>query len=160
MVRNTSKSDATGKGRIRIIGGKWRGRMLTVLQQPGLRPTPDRVRETLFNWLQDSIQNKNCLDVFAGSGGYPPVDATPIANILPGLQIVNFRVRLQEFLGAVLGIIVNHREGKGKGHLQAVEEVGQALHILEGVVVDRHKCDVIGQDGTPLLTNQGPAAPR
>lgn len=53
---------------IRIIGGKWRGRKLTVLDSPGLRPTPNRVRETLFNWLAPVITDARCLDVFAGSG--------------------------------------------------------------------------------------------
>ncbi|MBE0493188.1 MAG: 16S rRNA (guanine(966)-N(2))-methyltransferase RsmD [Thiomicrospira sp.] len=55
-------------GVIRIIGGDWRGRKLPVLDQDGLRPTSDRVRETLFNWLQFEIAGKRCLDVFAGSG--------------------------------------------------------------------------------------------
>lgn len=53
---------------IRIIGGKWRGRKLMVPEIPNLRPTPDRVRETLFNWLQPVIWNAYCLDLFAGSG--------------------------------------------------------------------------------------------
>jgi 16S rRNA (guanine966-N2)-methyltransferase len=55
-------------GEIRIIGGQWRGRKLTVLDHPGLRPTPDRLRETLFNWLNDSVIGSRCLDLFAGSG--------------------------------------------------------------------------------------------
>jgi len=54
--------------RIRIIGGEWRGRKLAVPNRPGLRPTPDRVRETLFNWLQPVISGARCLDLFAGSG--------------------------------------------------------------------------------------------
>ncbi|HEJ9627595.1 TPA: 16S rRNA (guanine(966)-N(2))-methyltransferase [Proteus mirabilis] len=56
-------------GQIRIIGGKWRGRKLPVLDSQGLRPTTDRVKETLFNWLMPVIQNARCLDCFAGSGG-------------------------------------------------------------------------------------------
>lgn len=55
-------------GRLRIIGGRWRGRRLPVAHQPGLRPTPDRVRETLFNWLSPYIVGSRCLDCFAGSG--------------------------------------------------------------------------------------------
>ncbi|MEA3639888.1 MAG: 16S rRNA (guanine(966)-N(2))-methyltransferase RsmD [Lamprobacter sp.] len=58
----------TEPGRIRIIGGCWRGRRLPVASQPGLRPTPDRVRETLFNWLAPVIEGSRCLDCFAGSG--------------------------------------------------------------------------------------------
>jgi 16S rRNA (guanine966-N2)-methyltransferase len=56
------------QGRLRIIGGQWRGRKLNFLGREGLRPTPDRVRETLFNWLQTDIAGSRCLDLFAGSG--------------------------------------------------------------------------------------------
>ncbi|MCI1899960.1 MAG: 16S rRNA (guanine(966)-N(2))-methyltransferase [Enterobacter sp.] len=55
-------------GQIRIIGGQWRGRKLPVPDSPGLRPTTDRVRETLFNWLAPSMVDATCLDCFAGSG--------------------------------------------------------------------------------------------
>ncbi len=55
-------------GKLRIIGGKWRSRLLPVVNLPGLRPTTDRVRETLFNWLQGDVGDAHCLDVFAGSG--------------------------------------------------------------------------------------------
>jgi len=53
---------------IRIIAGNWRGRRLPVLDADGLRPTTDRVRETLFNWLMHDIAGASCLDLFAGSG--------------------------------------------------------------------------------------------
>ncbi len=56
------------EGIVRIIGGRLRGRKLKVPDLPGLRPTPDRVRETLFNWLMPVIQGAQCLDAFAGSG--------------------------------------------------------------------------------------------
>jgi 16S rRNA (guanine966-N2)-methyltransferase len=55
-------------GMIRIIAGQWRGRKLIVPDVKDLRPTPDRVRETLFNWLNPYIPNAYCLDLFAGSG--------------------------------------------------------------------------------------------
>ncbi len=54
--------------KVRIIGGKWRGRRLSFPSIPGLRPSPDRVRETLFNWLAADIVDARCLDLFAGSG--------------------------------------------------------------------------------------------
>lgn len=57
-----------GTGKLRIIGGEWRSRQLPVVDLPGLRPTTDRVRETLFNWLQNDIAGAHCLDLFAGSG--------------------------------------------------------------------------------------------
>lgn len=53
---------------LRIIGGEWRSRRLSFADAPGLRPTPDRVRETLFNWLQMQVPGSRCLDLFAGSG--------------------------------------------------------------------------------------------
>ena len=56
-------------GQIRIIGGQWRGRKLPVLNADGLRPTTDRNKETLFNWLMPYVNDAKCLDVFAGSGG-------------------------------------------------------------------------------------------
>jgi 16S rRNA (guanine966-N2)-methyltransferase len=55
-------------GEVRIIGGAWRSRRLPFPDRPGLRPTPDRVRETLFNWLGQTLDGKDCLDLFAGSG--------------------------------------------------------------------------------------------
>jgi 16S rRNA (guanine966-N2)-methyltransferase len=58
----------TEPGRLRIIGGRWRGRRLPVAVQPGLRPTTDRIRETLFNWLAPSLEGRRVLDCFAGSG--------------------------------------------------------------------------------------------
>jgi 16S rRNA (guanine966-N2)-methyltransferase len=56
------------KGKVRIVGGEYRGRRIAVPDRPGLRPTPDRVRETLFNWLGQSLDGLACLDLFAGSG--------------------------------------------------------------------------------------------
>ncbi len=57
-----------GSRKLRIIGGEWRGRTLVFADHPAIRPTPDRVRETLFNWLQSTICGARCLDLFAGSG--------------------------------------------------------------------------------------------
>lgn len=54
--------------RVRIVGGKWKRTPLPVPDVPGLRPTPDRVRETLFNWLGQSLDGRSCLDPFAGTG--------------------------------------------------------------------------------------------
>jgi len=55
-------------GKLRIIGGAWRSRPVVFDDAPGLRPTPARVRETLFNWLQADVASSRCLDLFAGSG--------------------------------------------------------------------------------------------
>ncbi len=63
-----ARSAAGGPGVVRIIGGQWKRSKLTVAVAPGLRPTPDRVRETLFNWLGQDLTGLRCLDAFAGSG--------------------------------------------------------------------------------------------
>jgi 16S rRNA (guanine966-N2)-methyltransferase len=55
-------------GSVRIIGGKWRGRRIEILDGAELRPTPDRVRETLFNWLMPVLPGARCLDLYAGTG--------------------------------------------------------------------------------------------
>lgn len=76
MSRNRSTEAARSRhtrsgqtNRIRIVGGECRGRRLIFPESPGLRPTSDRTRETLFNWLQPVLPGALCLDLFAGSGG-------------------------------------------------------------------------------------------
>ena len=75
MARNNSNRNKPSKsvkdsktGSVRIIAGKYRGRKLPVLMADGLRPTTDRVKETVFNWLMPYLVDANCLDCFAGSG--------------------------------------------------------------------------------------------
>lgn len=63
-----AKIKQNSANQLRIIAGKWRGRKLTFPDVEGLRPTPDRVRETVFNWLQPYLGFSHCLDLFAGSG--------------------------------------------------------------------------------------------
>ena len=62
------KANTRQLNQLRIIGGQWRGRKLSFADGEGLRPTMDRVRETLFNWLQGEIAGARCLDLFSGSG--------------------------------------------------------------------------------------------
>ena len=87
-------------GAIRIISGRWRGTKLPVANVAGLRPTTDRNKETLFNWLMPYVNSANCLDVFAGSGGlgfealsryassvtFIELDKGAIANLQQNLQ--------------------------------------------------------------------------
>ena len=71
MARRTSRPGGSGDGPpgdFRIISGRWRRRRLPVASRPGLRPTPDRVRETVFNWLAPVVTGARCLDLFAGTG--------------------------------------------------------------------------------------------
>jgi 16S rRNA (guanine966-N2)-methyltransferase len=66
--RKQSSSRPNTLGQIRIISGKWRGRKLSVANNDTLRPSPDRVRETLFNWLSPDLPGARCLDLFCGTG--------------------------------------------------------------------------------------------
>jgi len=69
MKPRSAKAPPPGReGSVRIIGGRWRGTRLPVPDRPGLRPTSDRARETLFNWLQPALPGARVLDLFAGSG--------------------------------------------------------------------------------------------
>ena len=69
MKPRSAKAPPPGReGSVRIIGGRWRGTRLPVPDRPGLRPTSDRARETLFNWLQPVLPGARVLDLFAGSG--------------------------------------------------------------------------------------------
>ncbi len=63
-----SSSKKSQPGRLRIVAGNWRSRLLEIASAPGLRPTSERIRETLFNWLTPTINGARCLDLFAGTG--------------------------------------------------------------------------------------------
>ena len=67
-IRATNLRSRGQPGKVRIIAGRWRGRRLSIPDLPELRPTGDRIRETLFNWLSGVIVDATCLDLFAGSG--------------------------------------------------------------------------------------------
>ncbi|MEM0953428.1 MAG: 16S rRNA (guanine(966)-N(2))-methyltransferase RsmD [Pseudomonadota bacterium] len=71
-------------GQLRVIGGEWRGRKLRFPSARGLRPTPDRLRETLFNWLAPVVHGRRCLDAYAGSG------ALGLEALSRGAQWVDF----------------------------------------------------------------------
>lgn len=79
-----SKSKPATKSELRIIGGQWRGRRLKFQAEEGLRPTLDRYRETLFNWLMHQVEGARCLDLFAGSG------ALGLEALSRGAQHVDF----------------------------------------------------------------------
>jgi 16S rRNA (guanine(966)-N(2))-methyltransferase RsmD len=68
MPRPTSPARRSLPHQVRIIGGHWKRTLLPVADRPGLRPTPDRVRETLFNWLGQDLHGWHCVDAFAGTG--------------------------------------------------------------------------------------------
>jgi 16S rRNA (guanine966-N2)-methyltransferase len=91
-------------GKVRIIAGKWRGRKLEVIDSPCLRPTPDRIRETLFNWLQQEIVGARCLDLFAGTGALAfealSRDASEVMLVESDPKIVESLKQLAETLGS------------------------------------------------------------
>lgn len=92
------------KNQLRIIGGTWKRRLLPFAQVEGLRPTPDRVRETLFNWLMWDVQNSNVLDVCTGSGalGFEALSrgASHVQMIEPNLTQAKFLKSNIELLNA------------------------------------------------------------
>lgn len=67
-MKTDRAAPATARHEVRIIGGQWKRTKLPVADKPGLRPTPDRVRETLFNWLGQDLTGWRCVDAFAGTG--------------------------------------------------------------------------------------------
>ena len=92
-ARDTTRGNHAGvPSTVRIIAGQWRRRRLKVPSVPGLRPTPDRVRETLFNWLGPAVVGASCLDLFAGTGalGFEAASRGAARVVMPGFGPANF----------------------------------------------------------------------
>ncbi|WP_232023419.1 16S rRNA (guanine(966)-N(2))-methyltransferase RsmD [Thiomicrorhabdus aquaedulcis] len=124
-------------GEIRLIGGQWRGRKLPVVSQDGLRPTADRVRETLFNWLQYTVPGARCLDVFSGSG------ALGLEALSRGAQAVTF---LELSTAASAQLTANMATLKVTS-LQAQVVQGDALAWIERQAIDENpRFDVVFLD--------------
>ena len=125
-----AKPAATGAGEIRIIGGQWRRTRLVVAQKPGLRPTPDRVRETLFNWLGQDLSNWKCVDAFSGTGalGFEAASrgATSVIMNEQDAALVQQLQRLQQKLDARM---VKVQRGDALSCLKTV--AGQDLILLD-----------------------------
>lgn len=69
MARKAGTENKNSRpGRLRIVAGKWRSRLLPVVEHEGLRPSSERIRETLFNWIANDLHGSHCLDLFAGTG--------------------------------------------------------------------------------------------
>lgn len=106
-------SKSSGSGEIRIIGGRWRGRKLKVHNSEGLRPTTDRVKETVFNWLMTDVRGAKVLDCFAGAGslGFEAAsrgaehvvaiekDKQAAAQLKKNCEVLNAREKIQVFAG-------------------------------------------------------------
>ena len=99
-----------GGNLLRIVGGRWRSRRIRFVDAEGLRPTPDRIRETLFNWLQFEIAGAHCLDAFAGSGalGFEALSRGAAAVVMLEKQRAQFEAlqRTAQELGAEAAVLV------------------------------------------------------
>lgn len=115
---------AKSAGVVRIVGGQWRRRLLPVPSKEGLRPTPDRVRETLFNWLGQDLTGWHCLDAFAGTGalGFEAASrgAASVLMVEKDAQVARHLAQSIQTLGATT--IELHR-GDGLAALQAAPRV-------------------------------------
>jgi 16S rRNA (guanine966-N2)-methyltransferase len=134
--------NSNDKGKLRIIAGRHRGRRIAVPDAPGLRPTPDRVRETLFNWLGQWLDGRSCLDLFAGSGALGFEAASRGAK----------RVVMVESSSAVLPVLQRSRAIFAEHDIELVR--ADALDYLKGA---GEKFDVVFLD-PPFGQNALPAA--
>lgn len=132
------------KGKVRIIAGEYRGRRIAVPSRPGLRPTPDRVRETLFNWLGQWLGGLACLDLYAGSGALGFEAASRGAA----------RVVMVEDDRLVLGALRRTREAIGARQVELVLD-----DALDYLVKNENRFDVVFLD-PPFRQNALPAVLR
>ena len=99
---------------VRIIGGQWKRTKLPVADKPGLRPTPDRVRETLFNWIDHDLSGWRCVDVFAGTGALGLEAASRgAADVLLVEQDADLAAQLRELQGKLAATGVKIERGNG-----------------------------------------------
>ncbi|MGH8636943.1 MAG: 16S rRNA (guanine(966)-N(2))-methyltransferase RsmD, partial [Burkholderiales bacterium] len=115
--------------RVRLIGGAYRSRILRFPARTGLRPTPDRVRETLFNWLGQDLSGRECLDLFAGSGalGFEAVSRGAHRVVMVESDAATWRAL--ERNAALLGcqpVVELHRADA----LEFVRDAGRAFDIV------------------------------
>jgi len=112
------KRPAGPAGEVRIIGGQWKRTRLPVPQHPGLRPTPDRVRETLFNWLGQELAGWRCVDAFAGTGALGLEAASRgAAEVLLVEQDAALARRLEQHAERLQAGAVRVRRGDGVAQL-------------------------------------------
>lgn len=103
-MKSRSKNPQAAPNSVRIIAGQWRGRRIPVLSRDGLRPTTDRVRERLFNWLMHDIAGARCLDLFAGTGA---LGLECLSRGASFVQFVEADKRVAKTLGESLALLAN-----------------------------------------------------
>jgi 16S rRNA (guanine(966)-N(2))-methyltransferase RsmD len=117
---------------VRIIGGSWRRTRLPVPDQPGLRPTPDRVRETLFNWLGQDLTGWHCIDAFAGTGALGLEAASRgAARVLLVEQDARLAVQLRATTQRLGAASVDVRRGDGVALLAVQPPASLDLALLD-----------------------------
>ena len=133
MPRTASpRSTAQAPHQVRIIGGQWKRTRLPVADKPGLRPTPDRVRETLFNWLGQDLGGWRCIDAFAGTGALGFEAASRgAAQVLLVEQDPQLAGQLRSVQAKLSADAVRVERGNGLTALQRAAGSGQDLVFLD-----------------------------
>lgn len=149
------KNPGEQPGRLRIVAGKWRSRLLPVAQVAGLRPTSERIRETLFNWLAPTLAGSKCLDLFAGSG------ALGLEALSRGAQSVLFVEQSTVAIDALRDALkVLGTEHASVFHADAVEYLtGRPSENYDLVFLDPPFAADLGQDLCRLLAGGDWLAP-
>ncbi|MEB2351364.1 MAG: 16S rRNA (guanine(966)-N(2))-methyltransferase RsmD [Burkholderiaceae bacterium] len=135
--------------RVRIVGGKWKRTPLAVPDVPGLRPTPDRVRETLFNWLGQSLEGRTCLDPFAGSGALGLEAASRGARRV--LMVERDRVAAAAIRAAIERLGADAVELIVDDALEALRRLARAAELFDVVLLDPPFGHDLIQQALPLV---------
>ena len=143
LATKRSQRTIQSQQKLRIIGGKWRSRIIPFPSAQGLRPTGDRIRETVFNWLAPTIEGARCLDLFAGSG----------ALCFESLSRGAAHCTALELQGAAVRLLRDNASALEAFDLTVVQT--DSLHYLENNVVE-HRYDLVFIDppfDMPLLSS-------
>lgn len=143
-----------GRNELRIIGGSWRGRRIRFPPSEQLRPTPDRVRETLFNWLQPVIAGSRCLDLFAGSGA---LGLEAMSRGAARVVFVDREPKVIEHLNATLSML--KAEGAELKRADALRYLESHVEAFDIVFLDPPFADESLQTSCALLESRGWLAP-
>ena len=132
--------------KIRIIGGVWRSRLIKVIDVPGFRPTTDRVRETLFNWLGQNLDGLRCLDVFAGAGALGFEAASRGASTVTLIErdktaFANLRANLSDLQSFPVEASIDLVHSDGVGFLKRQAKASWDLMFLDPPFDDRLALD-------------------
>jgi 16S rRNA (guanine966-N2)-methyltransferase len=154
-VHSTNRNRIAKAGKIRIIGGEYRGRRIAVPERHDLRPTPDRVRETLFNWLGQDLAGWRCIDAFAGTGALGLEAASRGASdVLLVEQDPELVTQLRAVQKRLSAQAVRVERGNGLTALQRAAGTGVDLVFLDPPF-DANLFDKALAAAVPALSQQG-----